>query len=123
MKKMRKMLTVLLTASMLSALLGGCGGKDSTTSGGGSEPAAEAPAADSSGEAAGDTAEAPAAEGSGGKARLLPELAAEVLHVPIPAGIGDLRHRLFGIGQLFPRHADAAGDHIVHTGDAKHFFV
>ena len=65
MKKMRKMLTVLLTASMLSALLGGCGGKDSTTSGGGSEPAAEAPAADNSGEATGDTAEAPAAEGSG----------------------------------------------------------
>ena len=58
MKKMRTMLTVLLTASMLSALLTGCGGKETQAPADSSEPAAETPAEENSGEAAADGADA-----------------------------------------------------------------
>lgn len=64
MKKMRKMLTALLTASMLSALLAGCGGQEtSAPPADSSEPAAEAPETEDSGDTAADAADAPAASG------------------------------------------------------------
>lgn len=60
---------------------------------------------------------------AGGHAAVSAELAAEVFCTAVAAQQRDLGNALIGVGKIFPGHAQAAADHILHAGDAELFFV